>query len=102
MARIGAIVRMDEVFPLSFDVLSKQIGKAIEATYGKAYPVEVSTVGFNYDRTSILEEMKQLSEFIIERQVDKTFSSNRFYCSAPLSTRDHIALLEQLENELGK
>lgn len=84
----------------SFELLSAAIGGAIESTYGTGYRVEVSSIGFDYDRTSAVEDMKQLSPFVVERQVGKQFSSNSFFCQAPLGTQDHVSLLEQLESQL--
>jgi hypothetical protein len=37
------------------------------------------------------------ADFVIERRIGHSFSSNRFYCVAPMRTRDHIRALEQIE-----
>jgi hypothetical protein len=37
------------------------------------------------------------SEFLIERRQGSPYESNRYYCSAPMSTTDHIRVLEQIE-----
>jgi hypothetical protein len=41
------------------------------------------------------------SEFTIERRAGSPFSSNRFYCTAPLRTKDHIDALQELEQALS-
>jgi hypothetical protein len=37
------------------------------------------------------------ADFLIERRADMPYEANRYFCSAPLSTTDHIRLLEGLE-----
>lgn len=37
------------------------------------------------------------SPFKFEREVQKTFSQNRYYSAAPLRTSDHLELLKKME-----
>jgi hypothetical protein len=37
------------------------------------------------------------ADFTIERRAGQPFSGNRFYCTAPMRTADHIRVLEQIE-----
>ena len=37
------------------------------------------------------------ADFRVEREINKPFEQNRYYCLAPLQTDEHIALLEQFE-----
>ncbi len=39
----------------------------------------------------------QTTDFIIERRVGRPFEENRYFCSAPMTTRDHIRTLERIE-----
>jgi hypothetical protein len=41
------------------------------------------------------------SDFTIERRAGSPFSENRFFCTGPLRTNDHIKILQDLENSLG-
>ncbi len=45
------------------------------------------------DQITTLEQ----NDFIIERRVQEPFKSNRFYCSAPMKTQDHVKVLQQIE-----
>jgi hypothetical protein len=42
------------------------------------------------------------SDFTIERRAGSPFSENRFFCTAPLRTNDHIRILEEIENALSR
>jgi hypothetical protein len=44
-------------------------------------------------------EQVMLEDFGIERRAGATMESNLFFCSAPMATHDHIALLERIESE---
>jgi hypothetical protein len=39
-------------------------------------------------------------DFLIERRSSESYSDNRYFCSAPLQTADHLRLLETLEKEM--
>ncbi|HEU4388560.1 MAG TPA: hypothetical protein VFV34_12235 [Blastocatellia bacterium] len=82
----------------SFDVLSNSITDAIRATYKECQPVKLSSVSFDYDRASASEEMKNLSAFSIDRQAGQPFTSQRYFCQAPLPTQVHLRLLERIES----
>ncbi len=41
------------------------------------------------------------ADFMIERRSGTPYSENRFFCSAPVRTADHLALLERIEKEFG-
>jgi hypothetical protein len=38
------------------------------------------------------------ADFLIERRAGAPFSANRFFCSAPMRTSDHIRVLEEIEH----
>lgn len=37
------------------------------------------------------------TDFLIERRANRQYEENRYFCSAPMSTSDHIRALEQIE-----
>jgi hypothetical protein len=39
-----------------------------------------------------------LQDFLIERRAGESIQNNVFFCSAPLATNDHLAVLEKIEN----
>jgi hypothetical protein len=43
-------------------------------------------------------ETIEVADFAIERRAGEPYSSNRFYCSAPMQTEEHLSLLEKLES----
>lgn len=45
-------------------------------------------------------ETIESTDFIIERRAGTAFDQNRYYCSAPMKSADHIRLLEQIEGIL--
>jgi len=49
---------------------------------------------------SSIDEMKK-SDFFIERRVGEPYARNRYFCSAPMKTADHVKLLELIERELS-
>jgi hypothetical protein len=85
----------------NFEALSSSVGKTFRETYGADNQFQFSSLSIDYDRTILSDSnLNQLSQFMVARQIDKPFSSNRFFCQAPLRTEDHIRLLEELENRL--
>ena len=66
-------------------------------TYGMEREIAMSRFQFDIDRSTLSPSYSYLPAFIIERDIEQPFSSNRFWCQAPLHTRDHIRLLETLE-----
>ncbi len=85
----------------NFEALSGSVRKTFQSTYGVDNQFQFSSLSIDYDRTVVSDsKLNQLSQFTLERQIDKPFSSNRFFCQAPLRTDDHIRLLEELEKRL--
>lgn len=58
--------------------------------------VKFERLGFAFDPAMLPVSAGQVPGFIIERRVGSTFSDNRFFCSAPLKTPDHISALEKI------
>jgi hypothetical protein len=52
--------------------------------------------------TATLLDSLERTDFVIERRVGHQFAENRFFCSAPLRTKDHIKALESIERALAK
>jgi hypothetical protein len=47
-------------------------------------------------------DMIEKMEFSIERRVNYPFSTNRYYCVAPMSTPDHIECLNEIESAIRR
>jgi hypothetical protein len=39
----------------------------------------------------------EIADFLIERRSSMPYEANRYFCSAPLSTTEHVQLLERIE-----
>lgn len=84
-----------------FEMLAASMGNLFEATYGADHTFVLSALAFDYDRTEVADSnLNQLAAFRLERRVDTPYSLNRFFCTAPLRTEDHIRFLEELESKL--
>lgn len=85
LTKIGALVQ--EIFPVGADVGLKRLA------FGNA--VLKPTV----DQITQAEN----ADFLIERRAGSPYEANRYYCSAPLRSREHVQLLERIEAiALGK
>jgi hypothetical protein len=55
------------------------------------------TFGTEANRVNDPLDVERSIDFSIERRANSPFSSNRFFCVAPLTTRAHISALEAIE-----
>jgi hypothetical protein len=96
-------IRLDQPIDAAvgdYEDLSNRVKETLKATYSIRETAHVSELTFNFDRTSLPEQFKQLSAFTIQRRVGEPYSSLKFFSSAPFRTRDHLALLEHFEERL--
>lgn len=80
-----------------FDGLFKLASELFQTRYGLEREVSMSRFAFDIDPTTVGGPIANAPMFIIERQINQPFTSNRFWCQAPIHTQDHIRLLEQFE-----
>ena len=81
-----------------FDGLIGLYNEMLANLYNEAVSVSFNQIGFAFDA---LEANLSLStNFTIARRDGQLFSSNRYYCIAPLKTDMHIELLEKFESAL--
>jgi hypothetical protein len=59
---------------------------------------ELSSIKLNVDATAIKGPTP--FEFIFERRINTPYSENVYFSAAPLRTKDHLQILQELENEL--
>lgn len=85
----------------TFSVLSESFAALLHTTYGIDIPVQISRLGLNFDRTVAIPAWQTLSQFVMERRINQPYPMNRFYCEAPLRTKDHFAFLETVESILN-
>lgn len=64
--------------------------------YGiKHGPIEMVSVALNFDRTKVPDSI--LTNFTLQRREGTPFESGLYFSTAPLKTKDHIALLQMIE-----
>jgi hypothetical protein len=76
------------------------MSEKLNAIYDAQINLGFSRVDFSPDRVSDQLSMK-VPGFIIERRANIQFDRERYYCSAPLRTKDHIEVLEHLESAIS-
>jgi hypothetical protein len=94
-------------FEKPFSEIIPSIGavqKLISRSNGKDDPFQILRLSFskgtggmpNPQSSNPLDGMEK-ADFLIERRAGAPFSANRFFCSAPMRTNDHIKVLEEIE-----
>jgi hypothetical protein len=71
-------------------------------------PFKIKRLAFGYGDVITTEQQSQpnldiieRTDFIIERRAGAAYELNRYFCTAPLKTTEHIRVLELLERELS-
>ena len=82
-----------------FNELTSSYKEMLASLYNKVVSVSLYQIGFAFDSLEV--NLPISSNFKIERRTGLPFSSNRYYCTAPLKTEMHIELLEKFERALS-
>jgi hypothetical protein len=97
----SVVVEFDHGFEEYMEPLSEMIAVINDARHGHA-PFNIKRLTFGAaadisppptDPLVIIEN----TDFIIERRAGRPFEENRYFCSAPMATEDHIRMLERIE-----
>lgn len=83
----------------NFNELISSYNEMLESLYNQNVSTALCRIDFTFDPLEV--NLPLNTRFIIERRLGSPFSSNRFYCVAPLKTEMHIALLEKFEAALS-
>jgi hypothetical protein len=79
-----------------FESLTRLVSEKLNTVYDAKVNLEFGRIDFaSSDQVSL-----RMPNFIIERRLNIPFSRERYYCSAPLRTNDHIEVLEQIEGAI--
>ncbi len=81
-----------------FNELIRSYSDMLANLYNEAASVSICRIDFGFDPLEV--KLSLNTRFTIERRVGSPFSSNRYFCVAPLKTEMHVALLEQFEQAL--
>jgi hypothetical protein len=82
-----------------FDDLTRLVSEKLNAIYDAQIKLGFARVDFEFDRLSGKSSLI-IPRFIIDRRVNIEFSRERYYCSAPLRTKDHVEVLQQIESAI--
>jgi hypothetical protein len=82
-----------------FEAMAKIISDRLSPIYGQDVPLGFSRLDLEYDKMSFKSSII-VPKFIIERRQGISFNKERYYCSAPIRTNEHIVILETIEREL--
>ena len=82
-----------------FKELTRSYSNMLASLYNEVVGVSMCRIDFGFD--SLEHKLSLSTRFTIERRVGIPFSSNRYYCAAPLKTDMHVALLEQFEQAVS-
>ena len=96
----NVVVEFDRGLEEYFGALSRIIDVINAARRGKPL-FNIKQIGFGAravplsagEPIATIEE----AEFLIERRAGHAFEENRYFCSAPLTTAEHVRVLEQIE-----
>jgi hypothetical protein len=86
-------------FMKDFEKLSSPVSKVLSAIYDAEIRMDFSRIDLEFDRIGNKSALN-IPRFIIERRVQIPFERERYMCSAPMRTRDHISVLEEIERSL--
>jgi len=79
--------------------LSK-IASVINSFRADAVAFNLKRLGFGHGevvQTNDLQTAVEMADFLIERRAGNLYASNRYFCSAPMTTANHLATLERIE-----
>lgn len=80
-----------------FEAIRRNLSNAYKSTYETDVSYDLYRVSLAVDSQSLPPQTA--TEFTIERRINVPHSKNRFFCTAPLPTKSHLVLLEEIERE---
>jgi hypothetical protein len=82
-----------------FEVISGLVSNKISEVYDARVWLNLGRVDLEFDRLAELSSLI-VPKFTIERRVNIQFSRERYHCSAPIRTKDHLQVLGEIEDEI--
>jgi hypothetical protein len=80
-----------------FEKFAFIINKTVASIYGPDTPLpNFARLDFEWDRTKNTAP-NPVPRFYVERRLGVPFEQERYFCGAPMQTRDHLRVLEELE-----
>jgi hypothetical protein len=84
----------------SFEVITELVSNKINEVYETNRRLDLGRLDLEFGRISEFTT-QTLPKFIIERRANIQFSRERYYCSAPIRTKDHLRVLEEIEEVIA-
>lgn len=82
--------------------IEKIVTPVLNASLGVNQSVKIERLTFAYDQTDVpAAKAQSIGNFVIERRAKAPFSQNRYFCSAPIKTSDHVRVLEEIERAIA-
>lgn len=75
------------------------VSKRISDIYEEKITLDLARVDLDFDKLGTKSPLI-VPRFIIERRPGAVFERERYYCFAPLRTRDHVSILEEIEKSI--
>jgi len=76
----------------------KNLELALKKAYGWNLETKILRLGINADPQSV--PPLRNTQFFIERRIGRPYSENRYQSGAPLRTKEHVVLLQNIETQL--
>lgn len=83
-----------------FDDLTRVVSDKLTAIYDAQIKLGFARIDLEFDRLSERSSLI-IPKFIIERRANIAFSRERYYCAAPLRTKDHVEVLQKIEGAIS-
>jgi hypothetical protein len=84
----------------TYEKIAGLIAEQASANFGLKARMDFTRLDFEFDKAST-HLRYIIPRFIIERRPGVPYSQERYFCSAPMQTRAHLALLDQIERSLS-
>jgi hypothetical protein len=82
----------------AYGLLSEQIGGYVNERTGEDFKYRVNGFSCNFQK---INGNYSIAQFVFERRGTTPDSQNQYYSQAPLSTLQHLDVLETFENNIG-
>jgi hypothetical protein len=82
-----------------FNSLISLVSDQVSSVYDENIVLGFSRLDIGFDKIGYKSSLT-VPGFIIERRQGVAFSKERYYCSAPIRTSQHVEILEKIENIL--
>jgi hypothetical protein len=98
---VAEFERSPEKLIASLNTIAGIISEPLKEIYGTEISMRFGRVDFAADKTKLSAPAPTtVHPFIIERRAGVPFETERYFCSAPMRTATHVAVLEKIEAAL--